>query len=133
MIISSVEGSLESIAIVTDKYNNSLCSTGFYVISSKKINSETLLVLFKSELMQNILKQNCTGTILTAINKDDFANIPVPLIDRVTQNEIKSRINESFQLREKSDEILKITKHAVEMAIEQEEEVATRYIKSFKI
>ncbi len=85
VVISSIEGSLDSCALVTEEYNLALCSTGFYVINSKKINSETLLVLFKSELMQNILKQCCSGTILTAINKTEFQKIPVPLIDAKVQ------------------------------------------------
>ncbi|MCF6319455.1 MAG: DNA methylase, partial [Proteobacteria bacterium] len=50
VIISSIEGSLDSCALVTKQYDGALCSTGFYII-----NSETLLVLFKSSLMQNIL------------------------------------------------------------------------------
>ena len=56
IIVSSIEGSLQSCALIPEKYNNSLCSTGFYVINSDEINSETLLVLFKSEPLQNILR-----------------------------------------------------------------------------
>jgi restriction endonuclease S subunit len=83
VIISSIEGSLDSCALVTKEYNNALCSTGFYVINSESINSESLLVLFKSELMQNVLKQNCSGTILTGMNKDDFLNIRIPKNKRI--------------------------------------------------
>ena len=72
VLISSIEGSLSSCAIVPDRMHGALCSTGFYVINSESINSETLLVLFKSPLMQNLLKQGCSGTILTAINKTEF-------------------------------------------------------------
>jgi restriction endonuclease S subunit len=98
---------LESCALVTDEYNNALCSTGFYVINSKKINSETLLVLFKSEPIQNILKQSCSGTILTAINKNEFQKIPVPLIDKAIQELIKTKLTESFQLKKQSNTIIR--------------------------
>jgi restriction endonuclease S subunit len=128
VIISSIEGSLESCALVTDEYNNALCSTGFYVINSKKINSETLLVLFKSEPIQNILKQSCSGTILTAINKNEFQKIPVPLIDKAIQELIKTKLTESFQLKKQSEQLLETAKRAVEIAIEQNEEAALRYI-----
>lgn len=103
VIISSIEGSLQSCAIVNKEYNNALCSTGFYVINSKLINSETLLVLFKSEPMQNILKQNCSGTILTGLNKADFQNIPIPLIELEIQTHIASFILESFKLKAESE------------------------------
>lgn len=128
VIISSIEGSLQSCAIVTNEYNNALCSTGFYVINSDKINSETLLVLFKSELMQNILKQNCSGTILTGINKDEFSNIPIPLIDSKVQSEIAKLIQESFGLKQKSEKLLEVAKRSVEIAIEENEQVALKYI-----
>jgi restriction endonuclease S subunit len=115
VVISSIEGSLESCALVTDDYDNALCSTGFYVINSEKINSETLLVLFKSEAMQNILKQNCSGTILTAINKMEFLNIPVPLIDVAIQRQIADLIGESFRLRRESERLLGEAREMVEM------------------
>lgn len=131
VIISSIEGSLESCALVPNEYDNALCSTGFYVINSEEINAETLLVLFKSELMQNILKQNCSGTILTAINKNEFENIPLPILDKDIQEKIKSKATESFQSRKKSEQLLEMAKQAVEIAIEQDETIATNFIDTF--
>jgi type I restriction enzyme S subunit len=128
VVISSIEGSLKSCALVNEEYNNALCSTGFYVINSEKINSETLLVLFKSEPIQNILKQSCSGTILTAINKNEFQKIPVPLIDKSIQELIKGKISESFNLKKQSEQLLETAKRAVEIAIEQVEEEAIKYI-----
>jgi len=128
VVISSIEGSLSSCALVGKEYDNALCSTGFYVINSYEINSETLLVLMKSELMQNILKQNCSGTILTAINKDEFTNIPIPKIDKDTQTKISKLVQESFSLKAESERLLEVAKRAVEIAIELDEEIAVQYI-----
>ena len=132
VIISSIEGSLDSCALVTEEYDNALCSTGFYIISSNKINSETLLVLFKSEPIQNILRKGCSGTILTAINKTEFQNIPIPIIDKQIQEKIASLVSESFMLKKQSEQLLEIAKRAVEIAIEEGEEVAMRYIDDSK-
>lgn len=128
VIISSVEGSLQSCALITDDYNGALCSTGFYVIDSDKINSETLLVLFKSKPIQALLKQRCSGTILTAISKDEFLSIPLPNIDKSIQNEIAIKVQESFALRKKSKLLLDYAKQAVEMAIEKGEDVALEWL-----
>lgn len=130
VIISSIEGSLDSCALVTPEYDNALCSTGFYVINSPNINPETLLVLFKSEPIQNLLKKGCSGTILTAINKSELQKIPIPLIDKVTQEKIKNKVNESFELRNQSNHLLQVAKRAVEIAIEQDEKSALEFIKS---
>lgn len=128
VVVSSIEGSLESCALVTSEYNNALCSTGFYVVSSKKLNPETLLVLFKSEPMQALLKKGCSGTILTAISKTELEQIPIPLIESDTQKKIKDYINECFEMRRKSEHLLEVAKTAVEMAIEQDEETALEFI-----
>lgn len=130
VIISSIEGSLESCALVTPEYDNALCSTGFYVINSEKINPETLLVLFKSEPLQNLLKKGCSGTILTAINKSELKKIPIPLINNNTQEKIKAKINESFELRNQSNHLLEVAKRAVEIAIEKNENTAMKFIES---
>ena len=129
IIISSVEGSLESCALIDEDNDGALCSTGFYVLDSDRINSETLLVLFKSEPIQGLMKQRCSGTILTAISKEELQNMPLPYIDPDIQKAIAAKVQESFALRRKSKELLEYAKQAVEMAIEQGEEMATAWLK----
>ncbi|MDR2193238.1 MAG: restriction endonuclease subunit S, partial [Treponema sp.] len=119
VIISSIEGSLNSCALITEEYDKALCSTGFYVINSEIINDETLLVLFKSEPMQHLLKQSCSGTILTAINKTEFLHLPIPLVDSAVQQEIAALIKKSFSLRRKSERLLSDAKEMVEREIER--------------
>ena len=132
VIVSSIEGSLQSCALITDELDGALCSTGFYVVDSEKINSETLLVLFKSEAIQELLKQRCSGTILTSINKDAFLSLPLPKIDEDIQAKISEQIKESFALRRKSKQLLEDAKRAVEIAIEQDEESAIEWLKERK-
>ena len=129
VIVPSVEGSLQSCALITDEYDGVLCSTGFYVLDSDCINSETLLVLFKSEPIQALMKQRCSGTILTAISKDELLSMPLPMIDDDIQEEIAAKVQESFALRKQSKQLLEYAKQAVEMAIEQGEDVAMEWLK----
>lgn len=128
VIVSSVEGSLQSCALIEDEYDGALCSTGFYVLDSDVINSETLLVLFKSEPIQALLIQRCSGTILTAISKDEFLSMPLPKIDSELQKTVAEKVQESFALRRKSKELLEVAKQAVEMAIEQGEDAALAWL-----
>lgn len=132
VIVSSIEGSLNSCAIVTQEYHNALCSTGFYVIESDSINSETLLVLFKSPPIQSLMKKRCSGTILTAISKDEFLHLLLPTISLKIQNEIAIKVQESFLLRKKSKELLERAKQAVEMAIEKDEQTAMDWLSNLK-
>lgn len=129
VIVSSIEGSLQSCALITDEFDGAICSTGFYVVDSDKLSSETLLVLFKSEAIQELLKQRCSGTILTSINKDEFLSLPLPKIDEDIQAKISEQIKESFALRRKSKQLLEDAKRAVEIAIEQDEQAALNWLK----
>lgn len=128
IIIASVEGSLQSCALIGEEYNNALCSTGFYVLDSDIINPETLLVLFKSKPIQALLKQRCSGTILTAIAKDELLSMPFPRVEPIIQKEIANKIQQSFALKKYSSRLLEMAKSAVEIAIEKGEEEAIAYI-----
>lgn len=130
VIVSSVEGSLGSIALITEEYDNALCSTGFHVVESDVLNSETLLVLLKSSIGQLQLKKGCSGTILTAINKEEFSKIAVPKIRTEKQTEIQQKIIESFSLRDQAKHLLEHAKRAVEIAIEQDEQAAINWLES---
>ncbi|MCH5323239.1 MAG: restriction endonuclease subunit S [Helicobacter sp.] len=117
LIVSSIEGSLSSCALITQEFDDCIVSTGFYILKSLHINSETLLALFKSQVFQEYLKKFPSGTILTAISKDELQNILIPKIDFKTQEEIATLIQESFALRAKAKVLLDEAKARVENAI----------------
>ncbi|TXL02475.1 type I restriction endonuclease subunit S, partial [Methylococcaceae bacterium CS2] len=128
VVVSSIEGSLSSIAIIGEEYNDALCSTGFHVINSNHLNSGTLLVLLKSFVGQLQLKKGCSGTILTAINQNAFSRILLPILPQAQQLQIQQKITESFELRKQSKQLLENAKRAVEIAIEQDESKAIQWL-----
>lgn len=128
VIVSSIEGSLSSVALINSSLNNALCSTGFYVINSKSINAETLLVFLKSKAGQLQLKKRCSGTILTAIGRDEFEKLIIPKVDEKIQDEIKEKIEEMYRAKMLSNNLLDIAKRSVELAIEKDEKTAEKWI-----
>jgi len=119
IIISSIEGSLSSCALVEEEFDDSLCSTGFFVINSGKINSETLLILFKSNIIQELMQRGSKGTILTAISKSELEQIKIPVVKLDIQKQIAAKIQESHKLRKESKELLEEAKKKVEEEIER--------------
>jgi len=130
VIVSSIEGSLNSCTIIDEEFDGAICSNGFFVIDSDYINSECLLIILKSKIMQSLLKQQCTGTILTCINKEDFKKIEIPILDEKLQNNIASKLREAFRIRKESKQCLETAQKVVEIAIKENEEVATKYLKN---
>jgi len=114
--------------LINDDLDNALCSTGFFVINSEKINSETLLVLLKSLVGQLQLKKGCSGTILTAIGDDEFKRIILPDIPVSIQSDIKKKITEMYNAKALSNRLLNIAKQGVEIAIEKDEKEAQDWI-----
>lgn len=120
LIISTIEGSLSSCAMIHKENDDSICSTGFFVIESESINPETLLVLFKSDMLQSLLKRGCSGTILTAINKIEFKKIPIPIVDKALQEKIAIRVKKSHKLRLESKELINKAETRLEELIEKQ-------------
>lgn len=132
VIASSIGGSLDRCALVTEEYDKALCSTGFHRFKSSAINPETMLLLFKSWPVQQLMKRGCSGTILCGILPGELAHVPLPLIRADVQRRIATKVRSSFALRAESKRLLDLAKHAVETAIEQGEEEAIEDFEFYK-
>jgi restriction endonuclease S subunit len=97
-------------------------------ITPKNINFELLPLLINSIICQNQLERIGTGGVQTNISSSDILNIIIPTIDETIQSQIEQKIKKSFELKEQSKEFLDIAKKAVEIAIEEDEYIATEYI-----
>jgi len=118
VIVSSVEGSLEKVALVSKEHEGSLASTGFFQFRPKRILPESLLVLSKSPALQMQLKKECAGTILTAVPNESLKRILVPVIPSKIQQKIALLVQQSHEARAKAKNLLKEAKIKVEKAIE---------------
>ena len=133
VIVSSVEGSLEKVALVDKEHNGCLASTGFFQFRPLDILPEVLLVLSKTIVLQSQLKKKCSGTILTAVPKESLRDIIIPILPLSTQQKIALLVQQSHEARRKAKELLEVAKKAVEIAIEKNEKEALDYIsKSIK-
>ena len=119
---------MQSCALITDEYDGALCSTGFYVLDSDKMNAETLLVLFKSEPIQTLMKQRCSEPFSLPSAKTSFLSMPLPLVDARIQEGIAAKVQEAFALRKQAKQLLEYAKQGVEMAIEQGEDAALGWL-----
>lgn len=130
VIVSSIEGSLDKCALVTTEFDKALCSTGFHRFRSTKVNAETMLLLFKSWPIRQLMKRGCSGTILCGILPGELANVPLPFVESKVQHALAAKVQSSFALRAESKRLLDLAKHAVETAIEQGEDAAIESCKA---
>lgn len=118
VIVSSVEGSLEKVALVDAEYEGSLASTGFFQFRATRLQPEVLLVLARSMVLQAQLKRECAGTILTAVPNESLKGIIIPILPPAVQENIAELVQQSHEAREKAKELLEEAKSEVENLIE---------------
>ncbi len=127
ILMSSLEGSIDKIAIVDFEKENLVASTWFYIFREWFLNKETLLVLLKF-LWSKYIVREALGTIMSAISDSWLKNILLPKVDKQIQETIANKIQESFVAKEQSKKLLEVAKRGVEIYIEETEERGLRYI-----
>lgn len=128
VIVSYLEGSLSSIALVEQDNNESICSNGFWVINSKDINPESILLLLKSSICQSQLKRGCSGTILASINKDELKKVVLPVLTKTMQSKVKEKVTDALKLRKECNSLLDSAKQAIEIAVEKGDDAAIKWL-----
>lgn len=76
-------------------------------------------------------ERDAGGSIILHWRVSEIESVVVPLIDYTKQQEIAELVEESFRLKNKSEELLETAKRAVEIAIEKDENAALNFIEKF--
>lgn len=98
-----------------------------------QIIPEYLTLALNSKLVQMQAERDAGGSIILHWRVGEIENVVVPIIDYTKQEEIAELVEESFKLKKQSENILEVAKRAVEIAIEENEVVALKYIKNANI
>lgn len=95
-----------------------------------RILPEVLCVFLQSTIGQELIYRYVVGsTGIINIYDEDIAKIPIPVLDMEIQKNIAEKVQESFVLRRHSKQLLEYAKQAVDMAVEQGEDVALAWLK----
>ena len=130
VIASTVEGSLEKVALILDEFHGAIGSTGFFVLRPRTVTSGYLLALMKSIIIQEQLHCEASGTILASVPAKSLRNIIVPNIPLGKRVEIEALVQQSHTAWREARIMLEKAKLAVEIAIEHGEEEAIQSLKT---
>lgn len=128
VIASTVEGSLDKVALVSEEHDGAIGSTGFFVLRPRTVPSGYLLALAKSILVREQMSCESSGTILAAVPGRSLQNIIVPNLPPDKRDEIARLVQQSHTARREAKALLEKAKRAVEIAIEESEERAIEFI-----
>lgn len=118
-------------AVAIVKSTDFVGSGAFTVLHEKidsKINKETLYVYFKLKPILDLTLKYNTGSSYPTITDEDILNMPIPIFQQEIQNSVKNNIQQAQKIQSQSKQLLEIAKRGVEIAIEQDEDIATSWI-----
>lgn len=102
------------------------------VKNEKEIIPEYLTLVLNSKLVQMQAERDAGGSIILHWRKEEIEKVVVPIIDYEKQQQIAELVEESFRLKAESESFLEVAKQAVEIAIEDGEEKAVKFINDNK-
>ena len=94
-----------------------------------EILPDYLTLVLNSPIVQLQAERDSNGAIIQHWKPSDIENVIIPILDIETQREIASKVQDSFALRRKSEQLLENAKQAVELAIGIGEEKAMEWLK----
>lgn len=107
-------------------------SSGILRLKSKtdKIGNDYLTLVLNSILTQEQINRDVGGSVILHWRPDQVAETVIPILPQEKQADIEQKVNESFNLRKESKNLLEHAKCAVEIAIEQDEQAAINWLES---
>lgn len=109
--------------------------TGLPALLHLKVRDKTevlpdyLTLVLNSPVVQLQAERDSNGAIIQHWKPSEIENVIIPILGMDTQKEIAAKVQEAFTLRKQSKQLLEYAKQAVEMAIEQGEDVALAWLK----
>ncbi|WP_419212590.1 hypothetical protein ACNR9Q_00330 [Maribacter sp. X9] len=96
---------------------------------NSEMDSELVLMIINSVIGQTQLMREMTiAQTVGHITNVSVGNLIIPKLDDKIRNEVSEKIKKSHQFEKESLHLLEVAKKAVEIAIEENEEVALHYI-----
>lgn len=131
-ILLSKDGSI-GIAYKLEKDMEAITSGALLHLTVKDSNfllPDYLTLVLNSPIVQLQAERDCNGAIIQHWKPSDIEKVLIPILDMPIQQEIASKVQESFRLRKESKRLLKLAVKTVEMAIESDEESALLWLGS---
>ncbi len=87
-----------------------------------------LTLVLNSIIVRLQAERDAGGSIIQHWKPSEIENVIIPKLPMAIQEQIASKVQESFALRKESTRLLDLAKHAVEVAIEQGEDAAMKLL-----
>ena len=120
ILISKVRPYRGAVAIIDFEQEDLIGSGAFTVLQEKSsYKKETLQILFRTAVYKDWLFKWNVGSSYPVIKDEDILNLPIPILPEAIQTKIASLIQQSFEYKAQSKQLLEDAKRMVESEIEK--------------
>ena len=120
ILISKVRPYRGAVAIIDFEQEDLIGSGAFTVLQEKSsYKKETLQILFRTAVYKDWLLKWNVGSSYPVIKDEDILNLPIPILPEQIQTKIASLIQQSFECKSQSKQLLEDAKRMVETEIEK--------------
>jgi type I restriction enzyme, S subunit len=105
-----------------------VCSSSFVVLTPTDVAPEVLLTFLRLPAICELMDLYTSASMYPAISETDILALPFPTIQTSTSNAICMAVQQSRETRQRARDLLNRAKHAVEIAIEDSEAAALRFL-----
>jgi restriction endonuclease S subunit len=95
VIISMVRPIRNAVSLIKEDNKNLVCSSGFAVLKTEKVEPEYLFVYLKSQPIVKLLDRKTTATMYPAITINDVLETKIYLGDKNFREEIRNKVKEA--------------------------------------
>ena len=95
----------------------------------QEILPDYLTLVLNSEIVRLQAERDSNGAIIQHWKPSQIDEVIIPILDMEIQEQITDKVKKSFQLKRNAERLLEFSKEIVEIAIEENEEVAIKHIK----
>lgn len=128
VITSTVRPIRRLSAIISEEQDGFVCSSGFVVLSPKKIQSEVLLTYLRLPVFCELMNLYTSASMYPAISERDLLALPFAQPNPTDRNTICNTVRSARQARRRASALLHAAQRSVELAIEKGEAAANRLL-----
>jgi type I restriction enzyme S subunit len=129
VVTSTVRPNRRLSALIVPEQDGYIASSGFVVLQPDAVSAEVLLTYLRLPPVCEVMDLHASASLYPAISETDLLKLPFPKLNAKVCDEVTSAMRAAHAARREAQTLLVNAQHAVELAIEQGEPDAKRFLK----
>lgn len=131
-ILTARVGAIGSFGVINNEFAGSVYSDNVLCLKLRKgLLPDVYVCYFNSKVNNELMDKIAGGSVQPLITQTSIKELLIPIFPQKLQKIVSAKIQESFQLKKVSENLLDAAKRAVEIAIEFNEKTALEYLTKF--